>query len=189
MPDAQGERAGAPRQLVHREGGEMVAHPARKMQRIAAHPDLVIRERHRRRRGIERPANAMRYPQHRHHRPLDKRHRARQGIEAGGDPAALVLEKTQAEFGRDAVRQDQLDPPLGRVDPQSDAARPRADPDRERGAEVERQRLPADFGQRRFAAQPDRTRRDPAKTRHSAAFAEKLQNRARDRRKSFPPLS
>ena len=184
-PDMGGERAGAARQLVMGEGSEMVAHPARDVRRIAAHADLAIGDGHWRRRRIEPAANAMRGPQHRHHRPFDKRHRARQRLEPGGDPMALVPEKAQAQFGRHAARQHQLDPAPGRVDAQPDPPRPRADPDRERRAEVERHRLPADLSERRFAARPRLPWRNAAKTCHFAAFSETLPRRPRDGRQKL----
>ncbi len=96
---------------------------------------------------------------------------AGQGLQPGDNPSLLAFEKTQAERGWDALRQHQLDPAIGGVDPQPDAPRPRADSDRHRDAKVERRRLPTDLGQRRFAARCDRTRGETAKTRHFAAFA------------------
>ena len=171
VADARGERSRAPRQFVKGERRKMVLDPARNMPRIAAHADFAVPNHYRGRRAVERSTNPVRHVHHRHDRPFDERHRAGQGPEAGGDPSPFVFEKTQTKFGRHIARQHQFDPAFGGVDPQSDASRPRADPDRHRGAKVERRRLPADLGQCRFAARPVRAGRDAAKARHFAAFA------------------
>ena len=136
--DACGKAAGAARQLLPGQPGEMVAHPAGDMRRVAAHPDLAIGDRHRRRRGIVLAADPVRYPEHRHDGALGKRDRSRQRAEPGGDPAALRRQKPQPVLGWNAIRQHQLDRPRGGVHLEQQAPGARIDPNRQGRADVER---------------------------------------------------
>jgi len=81
----------------------------------------------------------MGHPEHRHDGTFYKRHLLRQGFEASLDPSALRREKAQTGAWRYAARQNELDRAFGRIDPESDPPRPRADPDRDRSAD---RRLP-----------------------------------------------
>ena len=92
-----------------RQCDQVVANPARQMHRLAAHPDFAVDDRDRRRARIDHSPDAMRHAQHRHDRAFGKRHRPRQGIEAGGDPSALRGEKAQALVCRDTAGQDQFE--------------------------------------------------------------------------------
>ena len=183
--NAGGERPRPPRQLIVSQHGKMVAHAARQMRGIAAHPNLAIRNRHRRRRDLERVANPMQNPQHRDDSALGKRNRPRQCCKPALDPTALVAQKPQPDLGWHAVRQHQFDPARSGIDTQPDPTRPRADPDRQRGAEIECERLPADCRDRQFARWPQSCSRGSAKTRHLPHSFEDAGTAAPNRHKSF----
>ena len=95
----------------------MIPDPAAEMSRVAAHPNFAIDNRDRWSLRVAFLADPVRGSKHRHDGTLDKRDGARQGLEPGGDPAALRPQKAQPVFGRDAARQDQLDRPFRRIDP------------------------------------------------------------------------
>jgi hypothetical protein len=61
------------------------------------------------------------------------------------DPFALGCEKAQALARRYAAWQDQFDPVFGGIDSQPDPVRPRADPNRQRSAQIERRHLSSDI--------------------------------------------
>jgi len=134
---------------------EMITHPALDMRGIAAHPDLAITDRHRRHCRVVLAPDPVGDAEHRYNHPLSEPHRLREGCEAGGDPSLLGGEKTQTMARRHAGRQDQLDLAFGRIYPQRDPPRPRADPDRDaRVGLVRRHRLPSDIFQCQPPTQP-----------------------------------
>jgi hypothetical protein len=107
----------------------VITDAALEMRGIAAHPDLAVMDRHRRRCRVVLAPDAMGDAEHRYDDLLSEPHRLREGCEAGGDPSLLGGEKTQTMTRWHAGRQDELDLAFGRIDPQRDPPRPRADPD------------------------------------------------------------
>ena len=132
-------------ELLARQADQVIPDAPAEMDRLAANTDLAIDDRDRRRLRIALPVDPVRRPEHRHDGPLDKGDRPRQGLQPGGNPAALRPQKAQPVFGRDAARQDQLDRPFRRIDPQQQATGPRVDANRQGRAEVERHRAAADI--------------------------------------------
>jgi hypothetical protein len=130
-------------ELGARHRHEVITDTALEMRGIAAHTDLAVADRHRRRCRVVLAPDAMGDAEHRHDGPVGKPHRLREGCEAGGDPPPLGGEKPQTVTGRHAGRQDQLDPAFGRIDPQCNPPRPRTDPDRNASVGIVcRHRLP-----------------------------------------------
>jgi hypothetical protein len=122
------------------------------MQRITAHADFAVDDRHRRRIRMKLAADPVWDPEHRHDRAFGERHQLRQGLEAGRDPSAFRRHKAHAVVRRHPWRQHEFDDAFGCVDPQADAPRPPTDPNRHRSAEIECCPLPADFRKLQFAA-------------------------------------
>jgi len=142
-------------ELDTRHRHEVITDAALEMCRITAHSDLAFTDRHRRSCQIVLAPDAVRDAEHGYDDPLSELHRLRQGCEAGGDPPLLGGEKPQAMAPRHPWGQDQLDLAFGRIDPQGDPPRPRADPDRNASVEiVRRHRLPSGIFQCQRPTQP-----------------------------------
>jgi hypothetical protein len=128
-------------ELPVRHCNEMVAETTRQMLNLPSHSDFAGDERNRRRPDIKLATDAVRNPEYRYDCAFSKGHRLVQSAEAGCDPFALGCEKAQALPRRDATRQDQFNPALGGIDAQRHPPRPRADPNRQRGTEIERRHV------------------------------------------------
>ena len=98
--------------------------------------DLAVDDRNRRRFVIKFATDTVWDAQYRHDRAFSERHRRMQSFEAGRDPTALGRQKPQALARRHVVREDQLNPAFGGIDPQPDPPRPRANPDRQWGTQI-----------------------------------------------------
>jgi len=131
--------------LPARRRDKMVAEAARQMLGFSSHSDFAVDDRHRRRSDVELAADAARDPEHWDDRSFSKRQWRMQSAKAGRDPFALGCEKPQALARRYAAWQDQFDPAFGGIDSQCDPPRPRADPNRQRSAQIERRHLWSDI--------------------------------------------
>src|SRR5262249_7921606 len=85
-----------------------------------------------------------------------------QRLQPGRDPAAMLRQEFQPLFHWHTARQDEIDLAVRRVDAQQQPARPPADANRQRRAEVEGDRPAADFDQRGGGAAGAARRLDPA---------------------------
>ena len=160
--ERRARRASSSRARTH----QMVAHPARQMDRVAAHADLAIGDGHRRRRL------ASNQRQMRCGGPAPAPSRPRQTAPGAAAPragrrssGACPARKRKPNSAGTPCGKHQLDPALGRIDAQPDPPRPRADPDR-RAARRGRAPPPAGRSRRasiRRAAAPgsEKRREDP----------------------------
>src|SRR5439155_8598977 len=89
LVDLRREQTSPSGQLLTRQADQMIPDPATEMSRVAAHPNLAVAYGDWWRLRVAFLPDPVRRPEHRHDRALDKRDRPRQGLEPGGNPAAL----------------------------------------------------------------------------------------------------